>query len=366
MLLKIYKEQDGSPVLAGQFQEKLKDNKFGTLETFLEDKCKDVYGCEKVSFPKLVLYQTPEGESTYRVRKGDNTSHRYKNGSLETFETARSDVFEMTDIVYKKDGVEHTEKFGADFIHEGFVIATGKTPALGIFGIPTPTFVSGIGRRNARSAAHNDAKKFPTAKQALTFITKYKWAFKQLTGSDGWKPELQFFSDAYREYLEETMSKKKKAKMYAAFNEANEILNQCIDCPAEIDEEPEYGETPMEEAMIRMKQLQLDSSVIQNFKAGKLMFSEFGGILYFLNDAAKEAVAAAKERGLLPYHVVRTQTEIGDMYAVLYVSTDRNAWSYERRDNASGYIDAFVKNGDIEEYGPIGVDPCNGGLKRTA
>ena len=60
--------------------------------------------------------------------------------------------------------------------------------------------------------------------------------------------------------------------------------------------------------------------------------SEFGGILYDLNEDAKTAVSAVKDRGDIPYAVCRSQTEIGDLYAVLFVSPDKNGWDFERPD----------------------------------
>lgn len=361
MLIKIYKEENGIPVLAGQFQQKVKDDRFGTLCNLLTEKCQEVYGCSDAVFPGLCLYSTAGGKSTFRVKKGEDMSCSKRNETILTGQLAPRDICNMTDIVYKKGGCEVTEKFGAEFIAEGFVIATGKEECCGLYGIQKPTFLKSIGKTQVKRGIRQSAKVFSTAQAALAYIRKHEQTFRMLAGSYGWCPELRFVSEEYKDFLLEGMTEKKKKNMQNAMEEANRLFEACCSQPIKHQDE-KYGESLKEEALIRMKQLSLWGVVIRNFKAGKLMLSEFGGILYDLDEDAKAAVKAVEERGDLPYHVVKT----GNAYSVLYVSPNRNDWKYERYNPATGHIDAFVKNGWIEEHGAIIVCPCNGGLKRIA
>lgn len=130
------------------------------------------------------------------------------------------------------------------------------------------------------------------------------------------------------------------------------------------------------EALVRMKMLKLHPNPIREFEAsGKLNLSESYGALYWLDDAQKKRVADfEKNSGAMVYHVIRSYTSIGEMLALLYVSSDKDEWEADRQDLAicdsgSVYPLVYVVNLDYEycsEFGSIGVRPQFGGLVRTA
>ena len=101
-----------------------------------------------------------------------------------------------------------------------------------------------------------------------------------------------------------------------------------------------------QEAIERMKMLQLHTNIIKEFeKDGTLNLSENGGYLYWLDSDQKAMVEDfEREYKALVYHVIHNYTEIGEMYSLLYVSKDENEWG----------------------FGSIGVKPQYGGLVRTA
>ena len=365
MIINIYKEAHDKPVLIARYQEKIKGTDFHTLRDILTDKCRETFGCDSVIFRELTMYETRYGKSTFRLMEGDSMSCQKGRESYLTGEVADHDTCRMTEAICISNGSEKPVMFGADFLVDGFVIESGKTEPVGIFGVEKKTYLRSITRTKFRWATFHDAKVFATAQTALAFVKKHENTFRFLAGTHGWQPKLCFASEEFQRYYAiETSEPRKKKRWLNTFDaivETNRLLEACTAQPIKAKKEP-YGETPFLEAVMRMKQLSLYGPVIRNFNNGRLMFSEFGGILYFLDAGAKAAVEAAKTRGLIPYHVIKT----GDVYCVLYVSPEREDWGYERYDPATGCVMAFVKNKEIEEYGTIKVCPCNGGLKRIA
>ena len=98
--------------------------------------------------------------------------------------------------------------------------------------------------------------------------------------------------------------------------------------------------------------------------------SESAGILYFLNDGAKAAIEKMKEYSAdaLPYHLIHSFTEFGELYAVLFVSSNRDDWPSDGPDR-EGYVFSYVYNAtdpSFSEYGDIVIQGANGGIVRTA
>lgn len=133
------------------------------------------------------------------------------------------------------------------------------------------------------------------------------------------------------------------------------------------------------EALLRMKKLNLHENAIREFKEeGKLNLSEgqrlFGkipvGVLYWLNDEEMQMVKAfEKEYGGLVYHVVKTNTIIGLMYSLLYVSKYPEEWEADDAALEEGYCYAYVKNATddfLSELGEIVIQPAYGGVVRIA
>lgn len=361
MFINLYKEADGRPQYVARFRVKEKDTKFSTIMKCVEGVLKDFYGAERVRLPEFCLYSNAEGKSTFHIRKGDYNGFEGRNRSLLSAERAEDDIFNMTDVIYTKDGEEHTEKFGVDIIFDGFVIETGKEEPMGIFGFTAKTYFVKLTTKRVHSGAFGIAKRFATAKAALQYVSKYENVFRYMAVKNGWCPSVMYASDTARQYMEEGMTEKKIRETNEALDKVNVLLSSFI---PEEPSEPEhvYGDTPEEEALLRMKELQLLPDVLKAFKKGEIFLSEFAGMIYTLNDGAKDAVRKCREKGDFPYHVIKT----GEMYSVLCVTPNREDWHYERYNPADGNMDVFVKNGYIEEFGSITVQPINGGVMRTA
>ena len=222
--------------------------------------------------------------------------------------------------------------------------------------------MTGIGSRKARSGWKASARRFTTAAAARDFVKKHEGAFCFLAGTAGWKPKVVYASEAYKEYLA-GLSKRKAENTQEALDEANTILAGCVENA--VTSARENGSSAKEEALFRMQDMSMMKTVMKKFTAGTLMMSEFGGILYDLDEGARAAVKEAEKKGLLPYHVVKTETTVGTMYAVLYVSQEPEEWDLERYDPATGETTAYVVNDGFSEFGTVVVKPCNGGLART-
>lgn len=131
-------------------------------------------------------------------------------------------------------------------------------------------------------------------------------------------------------------------------------------------------ETKKQEAIKRMKALDIYSETINQFKKdGLVSYSEPPiGTNYWLTDKQKEIVREFEEGyNALVYFVVRAYTEFGVLDAFLYVSDHEDEWVLDRNDIKDGYAYAYVYNHDVPEYseiGLIGVSSVFGGLVRTS
>ena len=142
----------------------------------------------------------------------------------------------------------------------------------------------------------------------------------------------------------------------------------------------ELREAQKVEALKRLKKLDVHPNVIEDFKNGTLNRSEFGGILYWLNDDEKEIVDQFEEKtNCLVYHVIKNPTEFGELLTLLYVSEYEEEWEQEMADlsepcefadGQKGYVVmAYVKNLDDDmcsEFGSVGIMSNYGGVKRIA
>lgn len=128
-----------------------------------------------------------------------------------------------------------------------------------------------------------------------------------------------------------------------------------------------------QEALARMKLLNLHPNVVNEFRnEDNLNYSEGTlGILYWATDEMKQIVESFEKRtGYTVYHLIdNNNEEIGHMLTLLYVSTEMEEWTYDRRDIQDGCPLAYVENmtyPDCSEFGSVGVRPANGGVVRTA
>ena len=130
-------------------------------------------------------------------------------------------------------------------------------------------------------------------------------------------------------------------------------------------------ELQVKEAVERMKLLELYPTVIKEFINEKVINkSEHIGILYWLDDDEKKFVKDFEnEYNAVVYHIVKTNTTIGCMLSVFYVSDEESEWESDREDIKIGEQLCYVKNidnDDCSEFGYICFRKNCGGLMRTA
>lgn len=98
--------------------------------------------------------------------------------------------------------------------------------------------------------------------------------------------------------------------------------------------------------------------------------SEFGGILYWLDDDEKQMIEKIeKEKGIKVYHVILSHMEFGDIYSLFYISKDEEEWELDREDLSYGTPFVYAHNATdnyCSEFGSIGICGRFGGLCRTA
>lgn len=144
--------------------------------------------------------------------------------------------------------------------------------------------------------------------------------------------------------------------------------------------------TKTEEQTLKMKRLAVEmlkaldvhENVIQDFEQGIINCSVHAGILFWLDDEAKDAVSKFQnETGYLVYHVITNVTEIGTMLTFLYVSTHEEEWDKDLNDlkNMQEYstgergftVYAYVENltyPDCSAFGSVVIRPNIGGVIR--
>ena len=125
-----------------------------------------------------------------------------------------------------------------------------------------------------------------------------------------------------------------------------------------------------EEAIKRMKLLNLHTNVINEFQDDDIVNCSQFGVLFWLNDDQEKRVAEfEKESGNLVYHMIRTDyVELGRMLTLLYVSPYMDEWERDEAELNAGEPLAYVVNCDDEiysEYGCVGIQNYAGALRRT-
>ena len=124
------------------------------------------------------------------------------------------------------------------------------------------------------------------------------------------------------------------------------------------------------EAVKRLKMLELYPTVVKDFeKSGKIYLSESDGILFCLSEDEKEMVKKwEQEQNSLVYHVVKTNTNFGLLYSLLYVSDTEDEWEMESDDVNELTPFVYVVNKTepmFSEFGSITIMTKNGGLVRV-
>lgn len=129
-------------------------------------------------------------------------------------------------------------------------------------------------------------------------------------------------------------------------------------------------ERKKQEALDRMKMLNLFENAIKDFQQDNKVNMSECGFLYWLDDEQTKLVSEFEtEHDALVYHVIHNYTEFGELLTFFYVSDHEDEWEYDRADLKDGYACAYVKNLDedaFSEFGSVAFKEQFGGLVRTA
>ncbi len=268
------------------------------------------------------------------------------------------------------DGTDMGFPIDVRMYQAGWVLNTGRVGS-NIFGGRFDAYFKRFTSRKVISSPKGDAKVFASLKALISYIEENKNNFEFLVKKHGFYWSLETANALFEEDLREEYSKnpKKQVKDKALEEEISKLLDAINETESEEEEfevpEEITPEAMKEEAIFRMKKFSMWDRVISDFKKkGKIFQSEAGGIIYNLNDKAKVAVERIEKEGYLPYAVVVTNTTFGELYSVLYVSTNGEDWSLERP-NSNGIALNYTYNAtdDIfSEYDSSTFIGVNGGL----
>ena len=299
--------------------------------------------------------------SSFKVRDGVPKSVLHIGGFREEIISAGAEEPGDVTIVWSSkpvtvDDVETDLVIGVDVFDTGYIVSS-SADVRNILGGKRPAYFNKITSKYFKQGARSDAKVFKDEKALLKYMKEKREIFARMHAAEGYVFGYEKMSSLWDHEIKPDV----KTALDELFDEINSFEEKVPTIRS-------YGEDDFEEAYMRMQELSLWTNIQKDFlKSGKLYMSEFGGVIYDLNEEAKEAVRRTSEYGL-PYHVIRTNSAIGDMYAVLYVSKERSCWDAERFEAGSGIMHANVYNASmgLDEMGSIGVAPANGGLVRTA
>lgn len=247
---------------------------------------------------------------------------------------------------------------------EGFVLRCGKTHT-NILGSRNEMYLKNIGKKNFCCSPIDSCHIFPSLKSMLSYIKKHFSALEYMVSDYSYHFSIETACEEYQVIKPEEMRKSEKQ----AYEDILKLLERINESEAEDLPIPESVTEAdcIAEAISRLERFHVTEKVISSFRKGKLFMSEFSGILYDLNENAQKAVSAVREKGFFPYAVVRTQMEIGDCYAVLYVSKQSSEWDAERP-SSKGYCLCYVYNASdpkCSELGTCQFEGANGGIMRT-
>lgn len=113
----------------------------------------------------------------------------------------------------------------------------------------------------------------------------------------------------------------------------------------------------------------IDQTVTEFEKYNIVNLSEGEGYLYWLDENERKMVKRFEdENEAVVYHVIKTLTLYGVIYELLYVSKWTGEWKEDMADLKDGQALAYGVNVDMpdcSEFGTIGIQPINGGVKRV-
>lgn len=370
MIAKFYKRKGEDAELIKEFELKPRiegKDFFRTLAVNVQEVARELLGTDEGVITDTGFYTIRScGDfwSNFKGREGI-IPNEVSRGLCSTTITGKKEYYGDLYTEWKTkpvcvDGVPTDIEVGVECYDTGYLI-TSSAKATNIVGGKEPVFFEKITPKFFKQGPRSKARLFKTEKDLLRFLKVEKnlktfmlmhehkgTCFNFEKASPFWEYEPKL------EVIEEIEALFSEINTYEGESEA---------------ERRALGNDPKEEALHRMNDLDLWRPVVSDFaKTGKVYMSEFGGVIYDLNEEAEEAVNRTSKYGL-PYHVVRTNSpEFGDMYAVLYVSNYPEDWDRDIYDPREGVVFANVYNASmgIDEMGSIGVSPANGGLVRTA
>lgn len=131
------------------------------------------------------------------------------------------------------------------------------------------------------------------------------------------------------------------------------------------------------EALKRMKVLGLDDSLISEFNDDDTVYQSvrlnrvLDAVLQLPDEETRQMIHDFENTNhCVVYHCQKTNTEVGVLYSLLFVSDDSDMWDSElSKEGDTYYAYAFVKNlsePSFSEFGDIGVKPSMGGITRVA
>jgi hypothetical protein len=362
MKMRIYRKTEAGPHLVDEISAKgvTSDGKIldNVISAFSEWLCQETgEGCYHFDCGIRSIRSCGDYWSNFRLVDGVAFDRYHQHGREAHIVSKEGEPGEVT-FTWEGDPIPFKGEdtvFGVDVYDPGYVLATSAT-VTNFLGSQKPAYFSKITSKNFKQSSRAYAKVFKDEKALLKYLQEKEEIFGYMASHYGYSftPEIK---SCLWEHNPKADIMAEIDKVLARIN-GSEPVNQPVLIASD----------PLSEAINRMKEMQLYEPVVNDFISdGKLYMSEAGGIIYDLNDDAKEAVERTRQFGN-PYHVVRTNTVIGEMYAVLYVSNYEDEWEYEHRDLRSGEIIANVYNTSlgIDEIGPICVNCANGGLVRTA
>lgn len=133
----------------------------------------------------------------------------------------------------------------------------------------------------------------------------------------------------------------------------------------------------MEEAIRRMKKLELHDNVINDFIQGKLNKSVptrlndimVGTLIWLQEEEELMCRELENQYDIVVYHVVESFTSFGHLFNMFYVSKHIEEWEYDEESFDYNQQFVYVKNLDDDlcsEFGSIQYKKAYGGLIRTA
>ena len=273
-------------------------------------------------------------------------------------------------IRHGEEIIETNRYFGAIVLREGFIINLGTVESNDMFTGPYTSYLSKITQKKLYNSLVLGAKVFKSQKDLEKHLVKYAYQFDcfAFLGSNMSVEEIKLGETTEANNCSEKVSEIMVglAERYQAYlsktKEKAKILEATLKGTA-TDEEM------VEEALARFETMSIYAPTVDKYKKGVIMMSEFKGILYDLNEGAKKALEEVRKIHLddfMPYHIVRTQTSLGDLYSVLGVSKSKEEWIYERwtRENDCININCYNAEQDFVRCGDIRIQLASGGIER--